>query len=61
MTRLAPSFSTAIPRPDRRPLLPAARPAPRERAFGIGYGASSGYGSDRRYARAWSTPGFRFR
>jgi hypothetical protein len=28
----------------------------RERDFGIGYGRSSGYASDRRYASAWNGP-----
>ena len=50
------------PQSDRRA---AARPsiaaAPvrreyRERDFGVGYGRSSGYASDRRYANSWSGP-----
>ncbi|HEY0502749.1 MAG TPA: hypothetical protein VGD42_04560 [Lysobacter sp.] len=32
----------------------------RERDFGIGYGNSSGYASDRRYASNWAPPRFRF-
>jgi len=28
----------------------------RERDFGVGYGRSSGYASDRRYASAWNGP-----
>ncbi|HRN60865.1 MAG TPA: hypothetical protein PK743_03030 [Luteimonas sp.] len=42
----------------------APRPLPvserRERDFGIGYGNSSGYASDRRYAPATSAARFRF-
>ena len=36
----------------RRP----ARREYRERDFGVGYGRSSGYASDRRYASAWNGP-----
>lgn len=38
----------------------AARPARRERDFGIGYGNSSGYASDKRYTRDWGNARFRF-
>ncbi len=38
----------------RRPQL-----KPRERDFGIGYGKSSGYASNRRYASDWVQPLFR--
>ncbi len=31
----------------------------RERDFGIGYGNSSGYASEKRYASAWGQPRFR--
>lgn len=31
----------------------------RERDFGVGYGSSSGYASDRRYTRAWGNERFR--
>ncbi len=31
----------------------------RERDFGIGYGNSSGYASNRRYASQWAAPRFR--
>ena len=31
----------------------------RERDFGVGYGSSSGYASDRRYTRAWGSERFR--
>jgi len=33
----------------------------RERDFGIGYGASSGYAADRRYASDWAAAPFRCR
>lgn len=36
-----------------------ARREPRERDFGIGYGNSSGYASNRRYASQWGAPRFR--
>lgn len=32
---------------------------PREREFGVGYGKSSGYASDRRYAQDWGMERFR--
>jgi len=38
----------------------AARREYRERDFGVGYGRSSGYASDRRYASEW-TGALRFR
>jgi len=51
----------------RRPPSVPAQPAPaeprreyRERDFGVGYGRSSGYASERRYANAWNgEPRFR--
>lgn len=33
----------------------------RERDFGIGYGASSGYALDKRYSSDWGQARFRFR
>lgn len=36
------------------------RPEVRTRAFGVGYGRSSGYASQRRYAQDWAAPRFRF-
>ena len=52
---------TAIPNPrnGNRPVPRATDSAParreyRERDFGVGYGRSSGYASDRRYASAWN-------
>lgn len=32
----------------------------RERDFGVGYGNSSGYASNRRYTNEWAPPRFRF-
>ncbi|MDQ3494268.1 MAG: hypothetical protein M3485_01730 [Pseudomonadota bacterium] len=40
------------------PTLPTRREH-RERDFGIGYGNSSGYASNRRYASHWGAPRFR--
>ncbi|NZA26154.1 hypothetical protein H0E84_07125 [Luteimonas sp. SJ-92] len=37
-----------------------ARPEPRVRDFGVGYGSSSGYANARRYASASLSPRFRF-
>ena len=37
----------------------SARPGPRERDFGVGYGKSSGYASNRRYTTEWAGPRFR--
>jgi hypothetical protein len=54
---------------DRSLLAPVQGPTPsklparrehRERDFGIGYGNSSGYVSNRRYASHWGAPRFRF-
>ncbi|RPE80057.1 hypothetical protein [Vulcaniibacterium tengchongense] len=55
----APNAPAAAP---LRTPLPAAAPARhvhRERDFGIGYGNSSGYASERRYVREWMQPRFR--
>jgi hypothetical protein len=35
------------------------RPGPRERDYGVGYGKSSGYASNRRYTSDWAGPRFR--
>jgi len=57
--------TTRNPRPEIRDAAPAARSAAaprrehRERDFGVGYGSSSGYASNRRYASNWSEPRFR--
>ena len=60
MTTSTRSVQTAM-RPNNRPSRPAtgtesARREYRERDFGVGYGRSSGYASDRRYASAWNGP-----
>lgn len=40
--------------------VPSTRREYRERDFGVGYGRSSGYASDKRYASAWNgLPRFR--
>ena len=60
MNALTSLFSTSIPRPTGRPLPVDARPVRRERAFGIGYGSSSGYVSATRYTSGGTTPRLRF-
>lgn len=40
--------------------IPPPRPEPRRRDFGIGYGSSSGYVSNRRYASSSVPSRFRF-
>lgn len=56
-----PSIHTTV-RSDRKSpssqVLAPARPEPRVRDFGIGYGNSSGYVSNRRYASNWNTSRF---
>ncbi|MCJ0826229.1 hypothetical protein MQC88_09760 [Luteimonas sp. 50] len=48
----------AAPRP--QPASPARRAVYRQRDLGVGYGNSSGYASERRYARDWNgQPHFR--
>ncbi len=42
-----------------RAAAPLVRNVRRERDFGIGYGNSSGYASDRRYADDWGQDRFR--
>ena len=54
---------TTVPTQHRRPAtqveaLPARRER-RERDFGIGYGSSSGYASERRYVKDWGLTRFR--
>jgi hypothetical protein len=39
-------------------VLAPARPEPRERDFGVGYGNSRGYVSNRRYANHWGAVRF---
>lgn len=62
MNAMTSLFSTHLPRPQNRgtaaPLV--ARPAKRERDFGIGYGPSSGYATAAPYAPDRTTPRFRF-
>ena len=54
------------PNPAPLPTLQAAlgaapvRHLHRERDFGVGYGNSSGYASNRRYTTNWAKPLFRF-
>ncbi|MDH5833362.1 hypothetical protein [Luteimonas kalidii] len=58
-------YATAQTLPRQTVTLPRTlRPLPvferRERGFGVGYGNSSGYASDKRYAPATGTARFRF-
>lgn len=48
--------------PAAKPAAPAApaRHLHRQRDFGVGYGNSSGYASNRSYASNWVQPRFRF-
>jgi hypothetical protein len=58
----APRNALSPPRPVVRPAAPetSRRAVYRERAPGVGYGNSSGYASERRYARGWDgQPRFR--
>lgn len=62
MNALTTLFSSHLPRP-RNPAMPvalAARPARRERAFGVGYGSSSGYATASSYVAKPAAPHFRF-
>lgn len=47
----SPRASNVIPMPERH--------VHRERDFGVGYGNSSGYATNRRYAQDWMQPRFR--
>lgn len=62
MNALTSLFSTSLPRPaNRSNVLPLiARPAKRERDYGIGYGSSSGYATASRRTSDWTAPRFRF-
>ncbi|RDZ26685.1 hypothetical protein [Lysobacter silvisoli] len=51
------STPSTTPRP--APVAPV-RHVHRERDFGVGYGNSSGYASNRRYSNDWAQPRFRF-
>lgn len=44
----------------RMPVTTPSRHLHRERDFGVGYGNSSGYASQRRYTSNWAPPHFRF-
>lgn len=52
-------MNVSSPRPRNRIPLAPARPEPRSREFGVGYGASSGYVRRRGYARSSLSPRFR--
>lgn len=55
----APSNPPSPNRNDNVVPLPPARREHRARDFGIGYGSSSGYASDRRYTNDWGLTRFR--
>lgn len=60
MTTTTLRFPVSLPRPTTVPAPSAARREYRERDFGVGYGRSSGYASERRYAAPWNgQPRFR--
>lgn len=50
--------TTARPAETARIRVPT-RPNGDDRAFGVGYGSSSGYASAKRYTRGWAQPRFR--
>ncbi|HJW45307.1 MAG TPA: hypothetical protein VJ484_02345 [Lysobacter sp.] len=63
MNVIAATFETRTPSNSAKPV-PAAQSAEvrhlhRDRDFGVGYGNSSGYASDRRYTSNWVQPLFR--
>ncbi|HEY0505173.1 MAG TPA: hypothetical protein VGD42_16955 [Lysobacter sp.] len=58
LTHNAP-FAKAAP-VSRLALLSTTTRNHRERDFGVGYGNSSGYASNRRYTNEWAPPRFRF-
>jgi hypothetical protein len=58
-TRPTTSTTPANPAPRVVPFDLSARPGPRERDYGVGYGKSSGYASNRRYTSNWAGPRFR--
>ena len=54
-TRFTPRLSTTRPAAQAADQTPApARREYRERDFGVGYGRSSGYASQRQYASGWN-------
>ena len=58
-TTQANDCSNAIPARSNVLALPT-RHTHRERDFGVGYGNSSGYASNRQYASNWAPPRFKF-
>lgn len=52
-------MNVTSPRPRLSTPLAPARPAPRYRGTGVGYGSSSGYFKRRGYARSSMSPRFR--
>jgi len=59
------AFFAVQTRPNAQSANAASAPLPvrhihRERDFGVGYGNSSGYASNRHYAHDWMQPRFRF-
>ena len=58
VTRLVPNTQAPRASTSGRDRVPQ-RSAHRERDFGIGYGSSSGYGQERRYAESWAKSMFR--
>lgn len=51
---------TATTAPATVQTVPTVRHLHRQRDFGVGYGNSSGYASNRSYASNWVQPRFRF-
>ncbi|MCW5581028.1 MAG: hypothetical protein KIS72_06800 [Luteimonas sp.] len=56
---ITPITSARQPQAPRTPTVPRIQFERRERDFGVGYGNSSGYASDRRYTRDWGNGRFR--
>ena len=56
-----PLAADAKKRVPSRPMPQVVRHQHRERDFGIGYGASSGYAQDKRYTSDWGQARFRCR
>ncbi|MGO1720848.1 MAG: hypothetical protein ACTHZI_11750 [Luteimonas sp.] len=52
-------MNVSNPRPSPRAPVAPARPAPRYRGTGVGYGSSSGYFKRRGYSRSSMSPRFR--
>ena len=52
-------MNISSPRPSQRTPLAPARPAPRYRSTGVGYGTSSGYIKRRGYTSSSMSPRFR--